>query len=174
LRSGSTECGRRPLGLDPARDRLAAGRGSPLDVAAANLRDQRRGLGLRIDVELAPQQRFEFRRARQRLVLTVVAGRQPQHQPLPILPQRVERQQPFGGGERPAAIACRIPTLGTGREHATGRRLDPTALHLQPFFEALLVDRQSGEEVPVVELGCLLRICERPRSRQFLEVEGVR
>jgi hypothetical protein len=110
---------------------------------------------------------------RQRFALAAVARIEREREPLPVLAQRIEPEQPLDRLERLLAIGDKIRVPRKGLAQPRRRALDALALSGRPLVKSLFVQVEAGEELAAEQAG-------RPRKfhpvggfRQALEFAGV-
>ena len=129
----------------------------PLPIRHAQLVRDRLRARVRLDVQLALEQRDGVLVVLQRVGLATRAGERAQGEPVRVFAQIVDRDRALRGFERRIEIAS-LQLLVAQAHHRVEREiLEPLPLGLHPLDPRLVGDDQVGEERPLVDPHRLAR-----------------
>ena len=116
---------------------------------------------------------------RQRGVAALEACQQPQQILLPILAQRIERDQARRRVDGATTVAAAVKSLGAAFEHLGRHRLEAAAFPVRPIVECFGAKAEFREKVAAIERGGALALLRVGRSRQrgervHIDCQGVR
>ncbi len=143
------------------------------NLAVADAPDERFGIPFRRDVELASKQRRKGLVLGQRFARAAVARIQGQCEALPVLAQRVEREQPLGRCHGFFSVGHQLRTSREDLAQPCGGELRARSLRPYPFGKPVLFDIQPGEEIAAEEICGLVEISRILRLREAFELKRV-